>query len=110
LHEEHDMKEIDANQWQEVQGGRSWSTSTHASRWHAGPGAADAPADLAGEPSATRSEETHRAPWQLAAGAGAHGSSGASGGTAHPRLPWAPGTRAGLLLIELPEQDKLGTA
>jgi hypothetical protein len=61
LHEEHDMKEIDANQWQEVQGGHSWSTTTHASRWHAGPGAANAPADLAGEPSSTRSEETHRA-------------------------------------------------
>lgn len=109
------MKEIDASQWTEVVGGQS--SSTAASAIGAARSRADEAGRLAPQAQAAALDVGHAlgappdvsapgpASGELAAGAGAAARAGPAGAAADRLLQH--GRRSGLLLIELPEQDKL---
>lgn len=100
------MREIDATQWQEVAGG--WSGSGAAPGWRR-----RSPVEPAAERAWPAAEPLggRDAPGAAPGRSGADTGGAAEGGQPGMRepLPWpAGGRRPGLLMFELPEQDKLG--
>jgi hypothetical protein len=95
------MKEIDVSLWSEVFGGR---VSSRASGQRLGAATPAPPADSQAGPEADAlAAASAHLGLQAQGSAAAAARPGAAAG-----LPPAPGQRTGLLLIELPEQDKLG--
>ena len=101
------MREIDAVRWQEI--GAGWSGPASVDRgghWRA---QSEASAELAGFATLAASGlDAPGASWDHPVAESGGTAEGAAAGLRQSHALPVPGRRPGLLLIELPEQDKLG--